>query len=250
MGAAKINSLRTEFLGFPVDNISSNELMDFANKVIKEGTYHFIGVLNANKMYLASRNANVGVSMESASIILPENAINMGMRILKRPLKQRNMGGIHTMEEFLKLADLRNYSVYFLGTKNDILEKLVEKVSSVFPGIRILGFRDGFFDEVEERMIVNEIGNISPNFLFVGMGSPKQEIFITKYLNELRSNICLGVGGSLNVIAGIEKPAPKWTKFGLEWLFRSFQDPRKFKRYLVINTYFVWKFVSYFFKRK
>ncbi len=93
--------------------------------------------------------------------------------------------------------------------------------------------------------IINSINQVKPNILFVGLGSPKQELFIIRNMRQLIFNIAIGVGGSFNVIAGIEKPAPKWTKHGLEWLYRSFQDPKKFKRYIIINSFFIKELVKY-----
>ena len=236
---------RTEFLGYPVDNLEKSDLIDFAVRAISKNTYNFIAVQNANKIYLSDKNKELAKAISNASVILPENAINIGMRWLGKPLKQRNMGGVIMMELFLKIADANSYSIYLLGATEKNLKILNDKIKIKFPGIKILGKHHGFFTENEEEKIVEEISKVKPNFLFVGMGSPKQEIFISRYLSRLNANICMGVGGSFNVLAGIEKPVPYWAKYGLEWLFRSFQDPRKIKRYLIINSYFMYRFIKY-----
>lgn len=241
---------RTDFIGFPVDNISLPELLDFVNRAISEDSVHFIAVQNTNKMYLSARNPTLRAAIDASSVVLPENAINMGMRLLGRPLKQRNMGGVRIMEELLKLADKKHYSVYLLGALQRNLETLVERIKTEYPGIAIKGFRHGYFRLNEEASIAAEIGNLKPHFLFVGMGSPKQEMFITECSRLLRANICLGVGGSFNVLAGLEKPAPNWTKYGLEWLYRSILDPRKFKRYVIVNSFFMYRLLRYVVVRK
>lgn len=236
---------RTEFLGYPVDNISKKEIIDVCDKCIKENTYNFFAVQNANKMYLSQKYPILKAAIAKAKIILPENAINMGMRWLNKPLKERNIGGIHIMEMLLEKANLDKSKIFLLGATQKNLEVLIKKIKENYPDVIISGFYNGYFDKKDEQIIINSIKKTEPNYLFVGMGSPKQELFIVENLEQLKSNINLGVGGSFNVIAGLEKPAPKWTKFGLEWLYRSFQDPKKFKRYVIINTFFIKEFIKY-----
>jgi N-acetylglucosaminyldiphosphoundecaprenol N-acetyl-beta-D-mannosaminyltransferase len=233
-----MKEFRTDFIGYPVDNINLNELKDFVVSSIKQDQHHFIAVQNANKMYLTSRDPDLKTLISSASVVLPENAINIGMNLLRKPLKQRNMGGVHIMEELLNLADIQGYSYYLLGAKQENLDQLIRELSKKYPGAVLAGSRNGYFKGTDEPEIVEQIRNRKPNILFVGMGSPKQEIFIGKYLPVLGANISLGVGGSFNVLAGLEKPAPSWTKYGLEWLYRSVQDPAKFKRYIKINYFY------------
>lgn len=236
---------RSDFIGYPIDNITLDEILHFAINAIEENTHHFIAVQNANKMFLSEKYPDLRKAIENASIILPENAINMGMRWLGKPLKQRDIGGIRVMEELLKLADNHSYSIYLLGAKKSNLEILVAHIKIKYPGIFISGFSDGYFHEQNENDIAKEISICKPNFLFVGMGSPKQELFIYNNFEKLNANISLGVGGSFNVIAGVEKNAPQWTKYGLEWLYRSFLDTSKFKRYIKINSFFIYKFIKF-----
>lgn len=242
--------IRTQFIGYPVDNVSSNEIISFVKESIENNTKNYIAVQNANKMYLSEKYPLIKEAIEKASIILPENAINIGMRWMGKPLKQRNIGGILMMEELLRFADKNSSSIYLLGATKNNLEMLVTQIKTKFPNIVILGFRDGHFNKYAEEEIVKDISMKKPNFLFVGMGSPKQELFIYTNFEKLNTNISLGVGGSFNVIAGLEKPAPKWTKYGLEWLYRSVADPIKFKRYFVINSFFVYRFTKYLLVRK
>jgi len=236
---------RTNFIGYPVDNLNLSDLLNFVETSISADEKHFITVQNANKMYLSKKFPVLKEAIEKSSVILPENAINMGMRWLRRPLKQRNMGGVHIMKELLEYANKNGLSVYLLGASKENLHILIQVINTKYPQIIVQGFRDGYFRSEEERLIAEDIGVKKPNFLFVGMGSPKQELFISRNLSYLNTNIMLGVGGSFNVIAGIEKPAPRWTKYGLEWIYRSFIDPRKFKRYFVINSFFIYRFIRY-----
>lgn len=236
---------RTNFIGYPVDNLKTEELLYFIDKAIASNEKHYIAVQNANKMYLSEKYPELKKGIDSASIILPENAINMGMRWLGKPLKERNIGGVHVMEKLLAYANKNHLSIYLLGARQENLISLIKKINLDFPNISVVGYRNGYFKDYEVQKIVENINLAEPNFLFVGLGSPKQEFFIIQNITKLSINFALGVGGSFNVIAGLEKPAPKWTKFGLEWLYRSFHDPKKIKRYVTINSYFMISFLKY-----
>jgi len=241
-----MENFRTNFLGYPVDNISLNEVIDFTVRTIESDKHHYFAVQNANKMYLSEKYAQVKTFIQQAEIILPENAINIGMRALRQPLKQRNMGGVHVMEELLKLADENRYSISLLGATQVELDKLLEIVSKQFPHAAVKYSRNGYFPEKDEGEIVEQIQRNKANVLFIGLGSPIQELFISKYWHKLGSNIIIGVGGSFKVLARLEKPAPRWTKYGLEWLYRSWKDPKKLKRYVVINSFYLYKFATHF----
>ncbi|MFQ5629626.1 MAG: WecB/TagA/CpsF family glycosyltransferase [bacterium] len=245
-----MENLRTSFLGYPVDNISLYELLDFTVHAIQSDEMHYFAVQNANKMYLSEKHSQVRQFINHARIILPENAINIGMRALRKPLKQRNMGGVHVMEELLKLANQRSYSISLLGARQYELEALSEAIYFRYPKIHIKNKINGYFEQQNEKRIVEKIRENRPNILFVGLGSPRQEIFIAKYRRLLNANIIIGVGGSFKVLAGLEKPAPRWTKYGLEWLYRSVQDPKKLRRYIVINSFYLYKFTKYFVSQK
>lgn len=240
-----MENFRTNFIGYPVDNINLDELLDFVTQTVTAGAHHYLAVQNANKMYLSEKHAQVRRFIEQAKVILPENSINMGMRALRRPLKQRNMGGVHVMEALLELANAEHYSISLLGAQSHELKGLLQRIRRQYPHIAIKSCHNGYFDESEEKLIVEQIRASKPNVLFIGLGSPRQELFIDKYWQTLNANIIIGVGGSFKVLAGLEKPAPAWSKYGLEWLYRSWQDPKKLKRYFVINSFYLYKFTSY-----
>ncbi len=233
-----------------MDNLDVDDVIRFANSTIELHKRGFIAVQNANKMYLSDRIPYLRRAISEAALVLPENAINIGMFILGKPLKARNMGGVRIMEELLRAAESRGWRVYFVGATRQNLETMISQLAVRFRQLKITGYRDGYFQDEERDQIVDSIAATHSNLLFVGMGSPKQELFIVENLAKMNVNIAMGVGGSFNVFAGIERPAPGWTKYGLEWLFRSVQDPTKLKRYMIINSHFVYRFMRYLFTRK
>jgi len=236
--------MRVEFLGYPVDNLDKHEFINYVQNSILSGSKNVIAVQNANKMYLSNKYTKMKDYFKISDIILPENAINIGMHILGSSLVERNMGGVNMMAELLLLCNKYSYSVYFLGSTKYELMCLIDAVRLKYSNVKILGYHDGYFTGSEEQNIIDEIKENRPNILFIGLGSPKQEYFILEYLKILPVNIIMGVGGSFKVIGGLDKPAPRWTKYGFEWLYRSIQEPKKFKRYITVNTFFIKELVS------
>jgi len=145
------------------------------------------------------------------------------------------------MYRLLERSSAKNRSVYFLGASRSVVTEVVKSVSNNYPGLRIAGFRDGFFNKAEEKTVVDEIRKSKPDILFVAMPTPKKENFLAKWHNYINVPVCHGVGGSFDVLAGLTKRAPFWMqKSGLEWLYRVIQEPRRmWRRYLITNTIFI-----------
>ena len=100
------------------------------------------------------------------------------------------------------------------------------RLQSRFPGLQVAGTHDGYFSREEEKELVARIKKEKPDLLFVGMGSPKQEEFVSRYRKELEVPVCMGVGGSFDVLSGKKKRAPRFLQqLGLEWSFRLFTEP-------------------------
>jgi N-acetylglucosaminyldiphosphoundecaprenol N-acetyl-beta-D-mannosaminyltransferase len=153
------------------------------------------------------------------------------------------------MENLIRLAHEKNYSCFFLGSKQEVVKNVVSYYSVKYSEKIIAGFRDGYFDEKDEKDIIKKIKESDAEFLFVAITSPKKEIFLNKYKNELKNiNLIMGVGGSFDVIAGIIRRAPKYIQdLGLEWFYRFIQEPKRmWRRYLIGN----FKFVILVFKAK
>jgi len=146
----------------------------------------------------------------------------------------------------MELADKKRYRVYFLGARQNILEDLLSYVSKTYPNLVIAGARNGYYSETDEPEIAAAIKQSEADIIFIGITSPKKEIFLLKWKNELGVSICHGVGGSFDVLAGKVERAPELLqRYGLEWLYRVYQEPRRmWKRYLVTNSKFIWRSIK------
>jgi len=232
---------RVTILGCPVDRVSTADALQWIENAIRERTPRLIAVLNANKLYLMSRNPELSRIVESAALIIAEWAVVWGAKLLKLPPVPHS-GGILVMKEFIPLAAARGYRPYFLGATNDVVTALAAKLREQYPSLTVAGFHDGYLTSPDiERDVIADIQRTKPDVLFVAMGSPKQELWIAAHAEELGVPVSIGVGGSFDVIAGLKKDTPDWARgHGLEWLYRLMKSPGSYgKRYLITNTWFV-----------
>tara|TARA_Y100000766_G_C18915510_1_gene611074 strand:- start:6088 stop:6840 length:753 start_codon:yes stop_codon:yes gene_type:complete len=233
---------RVNFIGIPLDNLSMHETLERINNAIcsKQQIHHC--VINAGKVVKMQKDLFLRESVVCSDII---NADGMGIvwaaNFLGHKITER-VAGIDLMENLVKLAYKKNYKCFFLGAKEEVVSKLVNDYSRKYSKEIIAGYRNGYFDDKDENNIVNTINKSKANLLFVAITSPKKEIFLNKYKNNLKNiNLIMGVGGSFDVISGSIKRAPKFMQhIGLEWFFRFLQEPKRmWRRYLFGNLYFI-----------
>ncbi len=218
-----------------------NDVLNIANEHIAKRKKLTIGVINAAKIVNIQKYPELRASFEEADLILADGMPIVWLsRMLSTPLPER-VAGIDFMFKLLKEADKKHYSIYFLGAKPNVLQKVIETIQREYPRVRIAGYRDGYFNADEEQRVADNIRDSHPDILFVGISSPKKENFLKRWHHYMNVPICHGVGGSFDVIAGTTKRAPLWMrKCGLEWFYRLIQEPRRmWKRYLVTNTIFI-----------
>ena len=178
---------------------------------------------------------------DEKNIIIPDG-ISVYLPIKIRKTKEiKRIAGIDLMQDMLKHYELTGKKVYFLGAKKDTLDKMILRIKEDYPNLNISGFHHGYIDIDNCVDILDDINRNSTDILFVAMGTPIQEDFIFKYMNELSCSVYMGVGGSFDVFSGEITRCPDWvSKFGLEWLYRMIKDPSKIKR-LWNNLYFTVK---------
>ncbi len=131
-------------------------------------------------------------------------------------------------------------AIFLLGGKGETAAKAAAVLRERHVGLVVAGARDGYFDARDQSAVATAIALSGAQVLFVGLGSPRQEIWITDYLKETRCAVGIGVGGSFDILAGNVTRAPAlWRRFNLEWLYRLVREPRRFRRQLALPR-FVW----------
>lgn len=168
-------------------------------------------------------------AVNSADMVLPDGiGIVKGAKILGRPMKQK-IPGIDFAQELFAIMAEKGMSVFLMGAKPGIAEIAEKNLQHRFNGLKIVGTNDGYF--TEDKPIIDKINAVSPDLLLVCLGAPKQELWMRDNSKLLNVGLMAGLGGSLDVFAGVVERAPqKWQKLGLEWLYRLKEDPSRAKR--------------------
>jgi len=232
---------RIKILNCPIDMLTMDETVELIDNSIQEKKQLHHVVVNVAKLVYMQKDKELFESVVNSNIINADGqAAVWASKFLKTPLPER-VAGIDLMQNLVKLAYEKGYKIFFLGAKEEIVEKVVEKYAEIYSPNIIAGYRNGYFDENEEKIVAKQIRDSNADILFVAISSPKKEIFLNKYKNIINVPFIMGVGGSFDVVAGKVKRAPIWMqKAGLEWFYRLMQEPRRmWKRYLVTNTLFI-----------
>lgn len=230
---------RIDFFGTPVDVMSMQESIANIDQAIQEDKFLQHVVVNVAKIVNMQNDPVLAESVRECDLInIDGMGVVWGARFLGHKVTER-VAGIDLFMELIKLSEQKNYPVYLLGAKQEVLESLVEILKQRFPNLPLAGYNNGYFWDDEEA-VVKDIQGSGAKLLFVAITSPKKENFINRWKDDLGVNFVMGVGGSFDVIAGKVKRAPKWMQeAGLEWFYRMIQEPRRmFKRYFTTNSKF------------
>jgi N-acetylglucosaminyldiphosphoundecaprenol N-acetyl-beta-D-mannosaminyltransferase len=230
----------TSLLGVPIAALTMDDVVTSCEQSIRERGRLLLGVVNAAKLVNMHRDPALGDAVRSADLILADGmSVVWAARLLGRRLPER-VAGIDLMLRLLGRASECGHRVYCLGATDEVLAEVVRLIERDYPGARVVGYHNGYFNSEEESAVAHEIVEARPDMLFVAMSSPKKELFLARWSQRIGAPICHGVGGAFDVMAGKVKRAPeRWQRLGMEWLYRVIQEPRRmWRRYLVTNTLF------------
>lgn len=240
-GAKRLDQPRRLLFGLSVDGIRMDEAVDRCRQAVQTRKPMLVGVINAAKIVNLRRDPALRDALLDCTMLLADGqSVVWASRLLGRPLPER-VAGIDLFVELLDLAHRQHRSIYLLGAKPEILAALEREIARRWPDLLLAGSHHGYFDDTEATDIATQIRDARPDMLFLGMASPKKEIFLRRFQHTLNVPVLHGVGGSFDVLAGLTKRAPlAWQRLGLEWAYRLVQEPRRlWKRYLVTNCAFV-----------
>jgi exopolysaccharide biosynthesis WecB/TagA/CpsF family protein len=230
-----------QLFGLSLDAMTLPEVVARCATAIERHDPLQIGVLNAAKMVKLRRDDLLRESLLGCELLLADGqSVVWASRLLGHPLPER-VAGIDLFEALLGLADREKHSVYLLGARPAVLAAVERTIRERFPGAHIAGSRDGYFDDSEAEQVAAAIRTSGADMLFLGMTSPKKEVFIGRFGEGLGVPVVHGVGGSFDVMAGVTTRAPlAWQRAGMEWAYRLKQEPRRLAhRYITTNTAFV-----------
>ena len=193
---------------------------------------------NVEFIMMAQKDKEYFDLLQESSLSTPDSiGVIIGAKLQKKCFKERIPGQSY-FRKIIELSNEKGYSIYLLGGEPGIPEVAKENLEKIFPNVNIVGVHHGYFDENEEKEVIEEINTLQPNVLFVALGAPKQEKWIKAHKNELKVDVAAGQGGTYDYEAGKIRRAPLWVqKIGMEWFWRLCREPSRIKRQLVLPVY-------------
>lgn len=206
---------------------------------------NYIVFSNANDVVASKKDAFVKKASNTSSLSVPDGiSLVFLARVMGWNVKKR-VYGPDFMLEYLKLAELKGYSNFFYGTTQDTLKLLISNLRTKFPKLKIVGAYAPPFkplSEEENKKIIDIINHASPDVVWVGLGTPKQQLWMYEHKNKLKVSVMVGVGAAFDFFAGTKPQAPRYVRDnGFEWLFRLITEPKRlWRRYLINNSLFIY----------
>ena len=217
-------------LGFGVDLFTFEEALQYVHTCLKENNGMQIVTINPEMISLGNKDKEFAAVLNNADLVIPDGVgVKIALKI--KGISQENIPGIEFSKKLIGMCELEGFSIGLIGAKEEVIQKAVQNIRNEHENLNITYIRNGYFDEEQEKIIVEELKAVSPRVLFVALGAPKQELFISKLKPQMPNTVFIGVGGSFDVWSGMVKRAPKiYQTLGLEWLYRTVKEPARFKR--------------------
>lgn len=228
---------KVDILGIPFVSTTSKQFVEKLDEHLANREKAFVVTANPEIVMKAKEDEQYKKVIDQATYITADGiGVVKAAQLLNKPIPER-VTGYDTMLELLKLAAEKQYSIYLLGGQQETLEKAIENIKRDYPKINIVGSHNGFFDW-DNNPIQQDIIEKKPDLIFVALGVPRQENWIAQNLPAFEKGVCIGVGGSFDVIAGTVERAPEvWQKANLEWLYRLIKQPSRWKRMLALPRF-------------
>lgn len=235
-----------KILGTRVDAVQFPDIYKYIENCIAKNIRHnYITVANVDTIMQSRHNPKMREAVNASNLSIPDGfPLLIMQRLHGNPLKKRAYGP-DLMKGFLEITQDKEYSHFFYGATQETLSKLIKNLKASFPKIRIAGAYSPPFRPLtnnEDIEIIKMINKAAPDVLWVGIGCPKQELWMYNFKEQLNVPVMAGVGAAFDFLAGTKKQAPRWIRDnGFEWLFRLIIEPKRlWRRYLVECPLFIY----------
>ena len=231
---------KVNILGVNVSSLTFAQALERAENLVKTEGVSMIFTPNPEIIMCAREDRELCEILNNADMCTADGiGVVYGAKLLGTPVPERVAGFDLTcalLERIAKTGD----GVFLFGAKPGVAETAKEKLEEKYPGIVVSGTRNGYFKPEEDEEIVDEINNSGAKLLLVCLGAPKQEKWIAMHKDKLKVNLCMGVGGTLDVLAGTAKRAPEiFIKLNLEWLYRIAKNPSRIGRFMALPKFVI-----------
>lgn len=235
---------RVNVLGVGIHSVnldSAVELMESAVLVRRQG---YVCVTNVHAVIEAQNNAHYKDALNRSFMTVPDGRPSVWIGRFTGHSQMDQVGGPDLFLKFCEISSRKGYTQFFYGGKPGVVEQLSHELCRRYPGLKVVGtctppFRP--LTKEEESALCARFARLKPDVTWIGLGAPKQELFMAEYLGRLETTLMVGVGAAFDMHTGRIKDAPQWVKrAGFAWLHRLVQEPtRLWKRYLKTNPRFI-----------
>src|SRR4030042_4897494 len=230
----------TNITGIGVDNITRQQAVVKIMEMIKAGGVFHVISLNPYKIQRLKGSADRRVVSGSADMHLPAGAgIQWAARVLKRPIRER-IPTVSLMMDIVRIAEIKEFSIFLVGGKPEIVERAFFNIRKSFPQIRIVGRHGGYFSADREKSVIEAMRKSEANIVFVGLGFPNEDKWIHRIKGEFKNAVFISVGGCIDIISGEIKKAPAFfMQRGLDWFYRIIIKPWRIGRFMRGMLFFI-----------
>lgn len=222
----------------PIDVVTMNQAVQRILKMLDEPGFHMIATANAEMIMLAEENKDLAITLQEADLVVADGAGALWAAEQQNKSFPERVAGVDLTVNLMKKAIEQQIPVYCLGAAPGIVDKAIENVELQFGKMIVAGTHSGYFNQDEEQSIIKEIEQSGAKLVFVALGVPKQELWLSDNLKHLNGVVGMGIGGSFDVLAGSVKRAPKWMQRNrIEWLYRLCKQPQRFVRMLALPKF-------------
>lgn len=233
-----LSTHRASFLGVPIHLLTMQETLAEVEAAMRERRALQHVALNVAKFVKLRSDEELRADVFGADLVgIDGMGILLGARAMGLHVPER-VAGVDLMERVLALCAETGFRPYLLGARQDVLDRAIDELRRRHPALQLAGSHHGYFAATDEPAVVDAIRAARPDCLFVGMPTPRKERFMAAHRAALGVPFVMGVGGSIDVLAGHVRRAPEiWQRSGFEWLYRIVQEPRRmWRRYLTTNA--------------
>lgn len=237
---------KISIFGINIDNITFYDATELVKEYLNGNTLKAICTPNTEIVMAAKNDPDIKKLINSYDLIIPDGiGLIYGSRMRKKPLKER-VTGFDLSMKMLEIANKKGYSVFLLGGREGVAKKAGENIIKKYPNIKIAGVHNGYFkgshngykDHEEEKKVIEMINYSKPDIIFVGLGFPKQEIWISENRQRIQGKVIIGNGGTMDILSGNAKRAPEtFQRLGLEWLYRLIKEPSRIRRQMALPKF-------------
>ena len=237
-----------DVLGIPIALIEQNEIISVIQKSIEEKRKGWITGINGHALNLSYKSSWLKDFYNHALLNCSEGFGVVTAAFLSGVKIPKHKHWAEWAYELLQMLEENDYSLFLLGSTDEVGEKAVDNLHKLYPKLRITGRLNGYSDMKQNDSLINSLNNSKSDIVFVALGMPKQEEWIYRNKDKLHARIIFPVGALLDYLSGMKKRSPRWmSSIGMEWFYRLLTEPQKvWRRYLLGNPLLIWRSLVYF----